>query len=411
VLAVLVAVLLQDVVWGLLVHYFKTRHVWYGFFDVSDISVYESYANRFAAGAHAYSDVRFEYPPLAALLILLPKWLPRSVGYWSGFAGAMIVLCVAAAAITTAAVAWLSRSLARPIATAAAFALVTLASGPIVANRYDIAVALDLAAFAYCMARRWWWPAAAVLGIGFALKLTPAMFLPLVLIVAGRPRQMLASGLAFLLAASLPFVPHLLRSARAVSYVFTYHAERPLQIESLFATPYLLGHALGIQQVVIGNSHGSQSIVAPRAETLARLSTWVMSACLAAVYVLIWRRRRYLRASPSDLALAVLGLMVTFLCTNKVFSPQYLIWTFPFVAMLIAAPRASRRLFGMLLLVAVVLTHIGFPSRYWDLVALHATPIYLVVAQDMTLLASALFAVVLLWKGPGPVLRRRWRWR
>jgi hypothetical protein len=67
---------------------------------------------------------------------------------------------------------------------------------------------------------------------------------------------MLASGLAFLLAASLPFVPHLLRSARAVSYVFTYHSERPLQIESLYATPYLLGHALGIGQVRVGHSHG-----------------------------------------------------------------------------------------------------------------------------------------------------------
>jgi hypothetical protein len=196
-----------------------------------------------------------------------------------------------------------------------------------------------------------------------------------------------------------------------VSYVFTYHSERPLQIESLYAIPYLLGHALGIGQVQVGHSYGSQSIIAPGTDALASIPMWVMSACLAALYVLIWRRRRYLRASPWDLALAVLGLMMTFFCTNKVFSPQYLTWTLPFVAMLIVAPRASRRLLGVLLLAAVVLTHIGFPSHYWDLVALHATPIYLLVAQDMTLLASALFAIVLLWKGPGPLWRRRWRWR
>jgi hypothetical protein len=403
-------VILQGVVWWLLVHYFKARHVWYGFYDISDISVYESYAMSFARGAHPYSQVPFEYPPLAAVLILLPKWLPRSIDYWGGFASEMMVLCAAAAACTAGAAARLSRGFARPIATALAFALVTLFAGPIVANRFDIAVGFDMAVFVYCMARRWWWPAGAALGVGFALKLTPAMFLPLVFIMAAKPRQMVKAGLAFLVAAVLPFVPHLLRSSRALHYIFTYHTERPLQIESLYATPYLVAHALGIEPVVVGNSHGSQAITGSGTDTLASISMWLMSACIAAVYVLVWRRRRYLRESPSEIALVALALVLTFVCTSKVLSPQFLIWTFPFLAMVTSVPRASRCLLGMLLLAAVLLTQIEFPSHYWDLVALRNTPIGLVVARNLVLLASAVLAVALLWERPRRVPRWRRRW-
>jgi hypothetical protein len=398
--SLLVAVLLQGIVWWALVHYFKTHRVWYHFFDVSDISLYTIYADAFARGEHAYTDVAFEYPPLAVPLMLFPKWLPPSVDYWAGFASEMMFLCAATAVFATAVAARLSRGFARPMATAFAFSLLTLLAGPIVANRFDIAVGLDMAIFAYCVARRWWWPAAATLGIGFALKLTPAMFLPLVFILAAKPRRILISGLAFLVAAVLPFVPHLLRAGRGVLKVFTYHTGRPLQIESLYATPYLVAHALGMDHVVIGNSHGSQSLVGPGTQTLASLSMWLMPACTAAAYLLIWRRRKHLRESPSDVALAALALVLIFVCTSKVLSPQFLIWTLPLVALVAADPRASRRTVGCLLLLAVVLTHIGFPARYWDLVALQTTPIYLVAARNLILLATTALVVVLLWRWP-----------
>lgn len=394
------AVVLQAIVWWLLVHYFKTRRVWYGFFDLSDIAVYQSYANRLAQGLHLYTDVPFEYPPLAAPLMALPNWLPPAIDYWWAFACEMMVFCAIAAVFATATAARLARGYGRPLVTAIAFALVTLLAGPIVANRFDIAIGFDLAVFVYCMARRWWWPAAALLGLGFALKLTPALLLPLVLVLAAKPRRMVKVVLAFVVAAVLPFAPPMFRSDQAWLNVFRYHAARPLQIESLSSTPYLLAHVLVGQQVLIGNSYGSQSLTAPGTETLASVLMVAMPASIGGLYLLVWRRRHYLRRSPSDIGLVAFGLVMTFICTNKVFSPQFLMWTFPFVALLASTPLTSRRVLSGLLIAAAVVTQVEFPSRYWDLVALHTTPILLVAARNLILLTSALLAVVLIWKLP-----------
>jgi hypothetical protein len=330
----------------------------------------------------------------------LPRWLGRFAEFETAFAAEMVALCAAAAAFSAAAAARLSRGFGRPMATAVAFAVLTLFAGPIIANRFDIAVALALAAFLYCVARRWWWVAGASLGIGFALKLTPAMFLPLVFILAPKARHIATAGVAFVVAAVLPFVPHLLRSGRAVFYIFTYHGERPLQLESLYASQFLLGHVLAGHNVVIGNSHGSQTVTAPGAAHLAALSLWLMAACISGFYVLLWRRRHWLRRRPSELAFAALGLVLTFVCTSKVLSPQFMIWTFPLVALVIASPGGGRRLVGGLLLTAVLLTQLGFPSRYWDLVALRTGPVVLVAVRNLILLSSALLVVVLTVRRP-----------
>ena len=69
------------------------------------------------------------------------------------------------------------------------FAVAVLAAGAITANRYDVAVALSLAACLFFLARRHTTAAGAALGVGVALKLTPGMLLPLVLIVAETRRR------------------------------------------------------------------------------------------------------------------------------------------------------------------------------------------------------------------------------
>ena len=121
-------------------------------------------------------------------------------------------------------------------------------TGAIIVNRYDAAVALLVAGFLLCLTSRWYTAAAFVLGVGFALKLTPAALLPLVLLLAEPPRRWLWPAVAFGAAAAAPFVPYLLSSARGIWYVFQYHLERPLQIESVLGTPMLFGKFIGVMQ-------------------------------------------------------------------------------------------------------------------------------------------------------------------
>jgi hypothetical protein len=402
VIAVLAALLMQTAAWELLIYAFQIHHFGYGFMDISDIGGYHEFADRVTSGLHPYRDFAFEYPPLAEPLMALPRRLRALGSYEWVFAGGMMVLGALAAMFVAATVARLWPGLRRPLVAGVACAAGVLAIGPIVANRFDVAVALDMAIFAYCLARRWWWPAAAVLGLGFALKLTPAIFLPLVFLLAARMRPILVAAAAFLGAAMAPFLPHLLRGGRGLLYVFNYHSERPVQLESLLASPYLVGRLLGSTSVAITNSHGSQGIVGPGTVMLARLSPWLMVACLAALYALLWRRRRHLRDHPADVSLVLLAMVLILMCTSKVLSPQFLIWTIPFLALVSAGGGGWRLGIGLGLLAVLVLTHVGFPARYWDLVAFKRSPILLIVARNLGLLVVAILTVVQVYRCSRP---------
>jgi hypothetical protein len=85
-----------------------------------------------------------------------------------------------------------------------------------------------------------------------------------------------------------------------------------------------------------------------------------------------------------------------FVAFGKVLSPQFLIWLVPLVVLV----RGRRGLAaGVTMVLALVLTQLWFPFRYWPL-ALHfaAFPSWLVLVRDLTLIL--LFAVLLLPRRP-----------
>src|SRR5665648_1200873 len=63
----------------------------------------------------------------------------------------------------------------RAYVAAVLFPVAVALTGAIIVNRYDAAVALLIAAFILCLSVRWLTAAAFVLGMGFALKLTPCL--------------------------------------------------------------------------------------------------------------------------------------------------------------------------------------------------------------------------------------------
>ena len=77
--------------------------------------------------------------------------------------------------------------------------------------------------------------------------------------------------------------------------------------------------------------------------------------------------------------------LVAFVALGKVLSPQFLIWLVPAVP-LVAGIRGLRA--SVLLAVALVLTQLWFPSRYWDLAReLDPLPSTLVLLRDLVLVA------------------------
>lgn len=397
-LLIAAAAAFQAIVWAFLIWLLRANGPWYHFFDVSDITVYLDYAQKVAAGQRVYKDFSFEYPPLALPLFTLPPHGdPASYPNW--FAAEMILLCSAAAALTGATAEALWRGLARPLAAAGAYALAVLVAGAITANRYDVAVALTLAACLFFLARRHTTAAGAALGIGVALKLTPGMLLPLVLIVAERRQRALYAFAGFLVFMIVPFLPFHGR-IHGLTNIITYHAQRPLQIESVPSTPYLIAGALGKWGIGTGTSFGSQSLAGPGSHLVARLSVWVGLLLVAGVYVLIWRRRALLRAAPEYIPVAALACVLAFTVCNKVLSPQFLCWTFPLVALVVVGRSRFQRLTGILTLVAIALTQVEFPALYWRMVAFESGPVTVVVARNIVLVAAAVTAAVAVWHLP-----------
>jgi len=380
-----------------LVLVFLFPNLWYGLNSNSANPLYQSYAQRMADGERPFTATfEMEYPPLAVPVFRLPGHSHDLNAYVHWFTIWMGVLTLITAAITaTVACRYWPRG-GRAYVAAVLFPVGVALTGALIVNRYDAAVALLIAIFILCLWARWLTAAAFVLGMGFALKLTPAALLPLVLILAGRPRRWAWPIVAFGAAALAPFLPYLLSSPRGLWYVFQYHLERPLQIESVLGTPMLFGKLLGLTQATWGWSHGSHSLVARGAGLAANASGALTLLALAGVYLLVWRRRERLRATAPDQAIAVLALILALLAFGKVLSPQYFIYTLPAWALVAARDRALAILGGFTLL----LTQVEYPALFGRFLDMRPESVALVVTRNTLLVVFFAVAAWRLWGLP-----------
>jgi hypothetical protein len=169
---------------------------------------------------------------------------------------------------------------------------------------------------------------------------------------------------------------------------------RPLQIESLGASVLLAAQQLGLYEAAVVSTHGSQNLAGPLPDALAVVQTVVQAAVLLAVWALAARGP----LGPARLAAASAASVVAFVAFGKVLSPQFLVWIVP-VAALVAGrgERAVLALAGA----ALVATHLWFPTRYWDVVALEPAG-WLVLVRNLVLVALvAVLAALTARREPG----------
>jgi len=381
----------------LVVLVFVLPNLWYGIHDISDIPVYQAYADQIAQGLTPYRDFDIEYPPLAVPLFRIPgAGIPIEL-FMRRFSILMGAITIATGALVALAACSLWPRGRHAYLAGTLYAIAVAFTGAIVVNRYDAAVALVVAAFLLCLVRRWYIPAAVVLGLGFALKITPAALLPLVLLLAGSPRRWLWPIVGFAAAAVAGFMPYLVIAPQGIWHVFRYHLERPLQIESVLGTPMLLGNALGRWWVEVGHSHGSHQLIATGAGVAADLSGVLTFGALVIVYVVLLVHRARLRATPEQLPLAVLALLLALMTFGKVLSPQYFIWILPVLALV----AVREPLLGLLGALVLALTHAEFPALYWNVVDLQPAALTLVAIRNVLLVALFCAAFSKQWRLPG----------
>ena len=386
VVAAFAAIALFVLSWTLL-HFGFYKHK-----QILDTPVYQHYGNAIADGKVPYRDFDLEYPPGALPMFALPGLAEpgHDQNVTPGFRRAFQTLMWICGAAALGAMAFVLRAVGRGAASIwaslAVAALAPLALGSVILSRFDLwPAAIVAAALAALVSGR---PRLghALLGLGVAAKLYPGVLIPLAVAFVwkrwGRREALVCLGLTAGVTAAI-VLPFLALAPGGVWQSVDVQLGRPLQMESLGAALLLAAHhAFGLD-VTGETSHGSQNLAGSGADALAILFTIVQIA------VLVWIWTAFARGpgGRETLVRAAAAALCAFVALGKVLSPQFLIWLIPVVPLV----RGRRGLWASgLLLVALVLTQLWFPFRYFRL-AIDFEPglSWLLLGRDLVLVALA----------------------
>jgi Glycosyltransferase family 87 len=358
-----------------------------------DVTHFPPRAQEWIDGQLPYRDVKFEYPPLAVPLIGLPKLV--TIGSYKlgfgliqlGFALALMALCVLAARLTGG----------NERRAAFGIAIAPFLAGSLMRGYFDVApITLTVAALVAILYDR--------VKLGFALLALAVMTKGFPLVVApialawllgrGQKRQAL-EGLATLVAvAGVLGLAVLAFSPGGAWYAIHYQTARPLEIESTPATMLYIWDWLFGQRGRTFGSFGSINLGHAGSGFVTVLCGLLLVSSIA---LLTYRAAR--ENQPRALVLAGLASVAAFAAFGKVFSPQYVVWLFPLIAM--GAAWGEWWIAGAAA-VATLLTKIEFPGLFNDLVARRNATVLVIVERNLAVVLIVAIAIWALWARERP---------
>ena len=299
------------------------------------------------------------------------------------------------------------------------YVVTTALFGHLLYDRLDAGLLLLLMLWAFCWTRSlgqtsrpvaWSAAAYAFLGLSISFKLIPIIAVPFLLLSEWhQPRRIarLAAGmLALVVAAVGPFAIQYLESGAGVLDLFQHHAEREIQIESLYSTLMMIGRWFG-NTVLVSHSHGAYNLSGDLSHAMKMLSTVLMFAFLGAIG--LWALVRWSGYSRADAYRAVCYVIPATVILANVLSPQYFIWALPMLLLLAievfpAAGKGPWIVLALLVAVAVMTTWImpyNYTSRVSSHPLIHYADPYFLSPLMCTVLAFRNFTYlgVVVWMG------------
>ncbi len=296
-----------------------------------DVGTYAGYGRALVHhGRIPYRDFYDEYPPGSVPLFALPALI------WDAHYVLVFKLLMTACGLGfTVCASWTVNRLGLSPWRLAPIVLAPVLMGPVFLNRYDPLPAFLVSLALVTLLRGQELLPGALLGVGTALKLYPAVVLP---VAVRRVRSVTRAGIAYVAAGAVLFLPFFALAPGGVGFSLWTQAKRHLQIESLGASVLLAGSKLGIHHVGwIRGKPGSIDIGGALADSVGVLSTVLAVALVAAAAWAFWK-------GPDDderMVTAWAATIGAFVIFGKVLSPQYLTWLVPLVPL--AAGRRGRQ--------------------------------------------------------------------
>lgn len=320
-----------------------------------DVNNYETWSHYITAHNALPGGEAWQYPPGAALLMLLPRLIPASYG--GAFVGLMLLVDFVGLVLLarlgrrsgndTGVWVWL---LGLPLL------------GTFAVLRFDLVPTVIAIAGLLVIHRRPRWFGALV-GLGAVVKVWP------VLLLFGewdRTRLLRSAGAA-LAAIALVFVISTIAFGDSTGFL-SHGGDRGLQEEAVATIPWQL------EQIVSGDPYqreirsGAWEVATPTADTVATLLRWLSLAALAAAAVW-WRfRARAIRAGREDLADPatsrdfVFALVLLVVVVSPVLSTQYMVWLLGLAAVVLSAGTARLARPAWIVVGATVLSTATFKS-------------------------------------------------
>ncbi|GAA2832263.1 glycosyltransferase family 87 protein [Kitasatospora sp. CM 4170] len=345
--------------------------------------IYHGWYGVLQTGTFPLDDVTWQYPPGAALVIMLPGLLPWSylVSFW--------VICGVADAVTMAVLVRTGVRKGRALTGAWVWVAGVPLLGPMIYNRYDVIVTAVAVAGLLALIRR---PALGglLLGLGGIVKIWP--LLGLIGTPSGR-RTRRAWTSAVAAAVSVGF---LLAAGMNGAFEFlTFQKDRGVEVESVGALPLHFARIAGAWDGKVMMNYGSVEMLGPWVEVVGKVM--MAGTLLGFGWLLLWRftARRRNAATMYDAALAAL---LVFTVTSRVISPQYLVWLVGVAAVCLTVRGSSQRPVALLILAATPLTLVEFPLMFSKVVGSEPGAITVLALRNLLLLAAAVLSCVRLWR-------------
>jgi hypothetical protein len=240
--------------------------------------------------------------------------------------GAAFVLAMAVLVLASFLIVWL----AVPGPRAAAFTVYMLLAGMwTLFGRYDLVVSLVVLGAVVAARRERWTLAYALLACGVLLKLYP-LFLAPIFVIEQRRRHATTGRVAvgagtFAGVVGLGLLTAAVLAPRTWLSPFTYALQRPVQAESVPSTILWVLSGFG-SPGKLEHSFSSANVISDAAPVVVALSGVALVVGLLVVYARVARGRL-------SLPMACIAAILVVLCTNKVLSPQYLVWLLPLVGL------------------------------------------------------------------------------
>ena len=352
-----------------------------------DVNVYLRYARLMARGLVPYRDFHIEYPPGATFIFWLVWQLP---GHYRGTLSAVMLVCLCICLVGVVATARaLGLSPVRQAIAGGIIALAPLLLGPIVLERFDMAVAAVTAWMIYAAVTERWRLMWILLAVGVLIKLVPIALLPLLLIWHAHRRGWTAAirdaaiSMGIVVIGILPFA---IIAPSGTWYFVGYNLRRPPQLESLTSNLFLLLANYGHYRFRIVEDYHSNGVHGTGPAVVATISTVVLAI---AVVVCAWWSWRLLAGSspPADRGIIVAGAAATIVALTvfgKVLSPQYMMWLLPVT--LILQGRRGRTAVALTVLV-FLLTLTYFPTHFAEISKVQIYVIRILTLRNLALIA------------------------